>query len=96
MKRHLFTLFFTTACLCAAAQEVPKAVMEHIYQEVKTPFKYGLVVAPADNYHKFDCPTVFRCGAKWFMTYVCYDGKGSAHHPHPRNVARTADGWQRD
>ena len=75
MKRHLFTLFFTTACLCAAAQEVPKAVMEHIYQEVKTPFKYGLVVAPADNYHKFDCPTVFRDGNKWLMTYVCYDGK---------------------
>lgn len=75
MKRHLFTLLFTTACLCVAAQVVPKDVMEHIYQEVKTPYKYGLVMAPTDNYHKFDCPMVFREGDKWFMTYVCYDGK---------------------
>ena len=75
MNRYLLCLYFTTACLFAAAQEVPKTVMDHIYQEVKTPYKYGLVMAPADNYHKFDCPTVFREGDKWFMTYVCYDGK---------------------
>ena len=75
MKRQLLCLFFTTVCLCVAAQEVPKDVMEHIYQEVKTPYKYGLVMAPADNYHKFDCPTVFREQGKWYMTYVCYDGK---------------------
>ena len=75
MNRYLLCLFFTTVCLCVAAQEVPKDVMEHIYQEVKTPYKYGLVMAPADNYHKFDCPTVFREQGKWYMTYVCYDGK---------------------
>ena len=49
--------------------------MQAIYDEVRTPYKYGLVVAPSDNYHKFDCPTVFREGDKWLMTYVCYDGK---------------------
>ncbi|MBQ9356126.1 MAG: beta-galactosidase [Prevotella sp.] len=49
--------------------------MQAIYNEVRTPYKYGIVVAPADNYHKFDCPTVFREGDKWLMTYVCYDGK---------------------
>ncbi len=28
-----------------------------------------------DNYHKIDCPTVFRQGDKWLMTYVVYNGK---------------------
>ena len=55
-----------------AAQD---ALMQRIYDEVKTPYKYGLVVAPSDNYHKFDCPTVYREGGAWYMTYVCYDGK---------------------
>ena len=49
--------------------------MQRIYDAVKTPYKYGLVVAPTDNYHKIDCPTVFRHGGKWYMTYVCYNGK---------------------
>ena len=49
--------------------------MEQIYEEVKTPYKYGLAVAPTDNYHKIDCPTVFRQGDKWLMTYVVYNGK---------------------
>ena len=49
--------------------------MNRIYQEVRTPYKYGMVVAPTDNYHKIDCPTVFRVGEKWLMTYVVYNGK---------------------
>lgn len=50
--------------------------MQAVYEEVKTPYKYGLVIAPADNNHKIDCPTVFRQGDKWLMTYVVYNGKG--------------------
>ncbi len=49
--------------------------MQRIYDEVRTPYKYGMVVAPADNYHKIDCPTVFRVGEQWLMTYVVYNGK---------------------
>ena len=49
--------------------------MQQIYEEVKTPYKYGMVVAPADNYHKIDCPTVFHENGKWYMTYVVYNGK---------------------
>ena len=64
-------LFFP---LVASAQITQKQ-MEQIYETVKTPYKYGLVVAPSDNYHKYDCPTVFRHDGRWFMTYVCYDGK---------------------
>ena len=58
-----------------AADTIPDATMQSIYAEVRTPYKYGLVVAPADNYHKIDCPTVFREGDKWLMTYVVYNGK---------------------
>ena len=59
----------------AASAQITQAQMERIYETVKTPYKYGLVVAPSDNYHKFDCPTVFRHDGRWYMTYVCYDGK---------------------
>jgi len=60
----------------AAQQTVPQSVMQAIYDEVQTPYKYGMVMAPQRNDRKFDCPTVFRQGDRWFMTYVCYDGKG--------------------
>ena len=58
-----------------AADAIPQQDMQRIYDEVRTPYKYGLVVAPTDNYHKIDCPTVFREGNKWLMTYVVYNGK---------------------
>ena len=49
--------------------------MQQIFDEVRTPYKYGLVVAPTDNYHKIDCPTIFQENGKWYMTYVVYNGK---------------------
>ena len=42
----------------AAAQSVSHDVMQRIYDEVQTPYKYGMVVAPTDEGHKIDCPTV--------------------------------------
>ena len=57
------------------AQPIPDDEMRAIYEEVKTPYKYGMVIAPTDNYHKIDCPTVFRERDKWYMTYVIYNGK---------------------
>ena len=73
-------LLFITGCiasvfLASAQKPVPEAVMQKIYDEVKTPYKYGLVVAPSDNFHKTDCPTVFRKNGKWYMSYLVYDGK---------------------
>ena len=61
MKKLLLAVFsITTTFSLYAQREVPQERMEQIYEEVKTPYKYGLAVAPADNYHKIDCPTVFR------------------------------------
>src|SRR6185312_5111183 len=56
--------------------KVPDKVMQSIYEHVKTPYKYGLVVAPDDNSKKADCPTVFRKGSNWFMTYIIFNGRG--------------------
>ena len=75
MKIRLTALLILTT-LTAAAQSISQQQMQRIYNEVRTPYKYGMVVAPTDNYHKIDCPTVFRVGEKWFMTYVVYNGKG--------------------
>ena len=75
MKKILILAFSLFTLGTYAQREVPQSRMEQIYEEAKTPYKYGLAVAPADNKHKIDCPTVFREGDKWYMTYVVYNGK---------------------
>ena len=76
MKKIFLTLTaFLSVVSSFAADIIPAATMQRIYNEVRTPYKYGLVLAPEDNYHKIDCPTVFRVGNKWMMTYVVYNGK---------------------
>ena len=75
MKRILTALLSLVSVVCAFATDIPTYIMQRIYDEVRTPYKYGMVVAPTDNYHKIDCPTVFRVGDKWLMTYVVYNGK---------------------
>lgn len=74
MKRLIITLITAISCISSYAQSIAKEDMSRIYDEVKTPYKYGMVVAPSDNGHKIDCPTVFRVGTKWYMTYVIYNG----------------------
>ena len=74
MCNRIIVSLFSLLPLWAFAQVEP-TVMQQIYEESRTPYKYGMVVAPTDNKHKYDCPTVFREGNKWYMTFVCYDGK---------------------
>jgi predicted GH43/DUF377 family glycosyl hydrolase len=50
--------------------------MQQIYEEVKTPYKYGLVVVPENGAKKIDCPSIFRKGKYWYMTYIVFDGRG--------------------
>ncbi|MEQ8239502.1 MAG: glycosylase [Cyclobacteriaceae bacterium] len=57
-------------------KKVSQDVMEKIYEQIKTPYKYGLVLAPEDQSKKIDCPTVFQKDGKWFMTYFIFDGRG--------------------
>lgn len=77
-------VFFVPFFLCvlcglklqAQQKEVPQTVMQQIYDEVKTPYKYGLVVTPYSESKKIDCPSVFRKGNNWYMTYIQFDGRG--------------------
>ncbi|ANH80258.1 glycosylase [Niabella ginsenosidivorans] len=68
-------LFFTGS-VPAQQQTVPQAAMEKIYEAVKTPYKYGLVVLPPGKEKKVDCPTVYRSGNTWYMTYLVFNGQG--------------------
>ncbi|SFN41342.1 alpha-L-rhamnosidase [Chitinophaga sp. YR627] len=60
-----------------AGGEVAQSVMQQVYQEIKTPYKYGIVMVPVDDSKKLDCPSIFRKGKKWYMVYIIYDeGRG--------------------
>lgn len=85
-KRHLTAyaaLFFVTLFIAACGQKhaalktvVPQETMEQVYQEIKTPFKYGIVLQHPDTTKMIDSPTIFRKNNFWYMTYIVYDGQG--------------------
>lgn len=56
--------------------EVSAKVMEAIYAEIKTPFKYGVVFKHPDSTKMMDSPTIFRHNNSWLMSYIVYDGQG--------------------
>lgn len=49
---------------------VDGVTMQRIYDEVKTPFKYGIVLRGDTTNQLVDCPSVFRSGGQWYMMYV--------------------------
>lgn len=49
--------------------EIDAATMQRVFDEVKTPFKYGVVI-PAETNEMVDCPNVFRHGDAWYMVFV--------------------------
>ena len=55
---------------------VPEAHMQKIFEEIKTPFKYGVVFKHQDSTKLMDSPTIFREDGMWFMSYIVFDGKG--------------------
>ena len=70
-----FILAFT-ACMKPIPTVVPDSIMNRVYEEIKTPYKYGHIMVPDSNSYKMDCPTVFKKDNKWFMTYIVFDGRG--------------------
>jgi len=58
------------------SKEITGEVMKEIHEEIKTPYKYGLVKVPPSNDLKMDCPSVFRNGDKWYMVYLIFGGRG--------------------
>lgn len=71
------TLFLSISCCFAQKKDaISEQEMQDIYQEVKTPYKYGLVLTPSRKENLMDCPSVYRVGAKWFMSFLIFDGQG--------------------
>lgn len=74
--RFFFLIIIIAIANTVTAQQVPQERMQQVYEEIKTPYKYGLIVVPADETKKIDCPTVFHKGKKWYMSYIVFDGRG--------------------
>lgn len=73
----LVFLVLSAACVRKEQKrEITDTVMQEIYEEIKTPYKYGLVMVPPNDSLKMDCPSIFRRGGKWYVTYLMYDGRG--------------------
>jgi predicted GH43/DUF377 family glycosyl hydrolase len=53
-----------------AGRAVDNPTMQRIYGEVKTPFKYGVILKGAGRGESVDCPSVFRFGSHWYMVYA--------------------------
>ena len=74
MKLKIFAVLTITGLTALAGDVVPHERMQAIYEEVKTPFKYGVVIEPPAG-QNVDCPSVFRHGDKWYMVYVQLEKK---------------------
>jgi len=53
--------------------------MQKVYEEVKTPYKYGIVLR-GDGGDLVDCPGVFRHGNHWYMIYISMHKTGYETH----------------
>ena len=58
----LLILFIITVFSLPDKNKVNDTIMQEVYEEIKTPYKYGLVLVPQDSTLKMDCPTVFKKG----------------------------------
>jgi predicted GH43/DUF377 family glycosyl hydrolase len=63
----------------ARGQEVSEERMRQVYEEVKTPYKYGVVIR-GEKRKPVDCPSIFRWENKWYMIYVCMNQVGYETH----------------
>ncbi len=88
--KHIFLLLITFGVLISvpslsqvkvksnftSSKTVSDSAMQRVFDEIKTPFKYGVVFKHPDSTRLIDSPTIFRENNKWYMTYILYDGQG--------------------
>ena len=74
-------LAYAVSPLCASIPVIPEtrqvdsSALHQIYDVVKTPFKYGVVIRGADTNELVDCPSIFRSGGHWYMMFVAITNK---------------------
>ena len=72
----------------AADKDVPPERMQQVYEEVKTPYKYGPVLRGEEGLF-VNCPNIFRQNNQWYMVYVCLvPGKNMGYQTY---LARSSD-----
>lgn len=81
LLNFLVLFIFYSASSCSEKKEVLKKsvseeTMQKVYNEIKTPFKYGVVFQHPDSTKLIDSPTIFRESDSWYMTYIVFDGQG--------------------
>ncbi len=84
VKIKLLLIIATTLLIVSCSERktaivkpvVSEAEMNRIYDEIKTPYKYGIVFKHPDSTKMIDSPTIFRNNGKWLMTYIVFDGRG--------------------
>ncbi len=80
MNYKILIFLGLTLSACSGKKTRPETVspekMQTVYEEVKTPFKYGLIMVPGSDSLKIDCPTIFRENDHWYMSYFIFDGRG--------------------
>ncbi len=80
----VLTIFITPFLFCCTHIEHPTSVsqekMQAIYEQIKTPYKYGIVICPPQQKMLVDSPSVFKHGEKWYMYYILQDGAGYSTH----------------
>jgi predicted GH43/DUF377 family glycosyl hydrolase len=54
---------------------VDERSMQQVYDKVKTPFKYGVILKGGSPDELVDCPSIFRSGEHWYMMYVAITNK---------------------
>ncbi len=62
-----------------AATYISQDELQAVYNEVNTPYKYGVVMKPPKGMLA-DSPSVFRHGDMWYMYYILQDGSGYSSH----------------
>lgn len=65
---------------------VTKEKMQQVYDEVKTPFKYGVVIK-GEKDELVDCASIFRKNKVWYMVYVA----STNHIGYQTYLARSKD-----
>ncbi|HEX5026127.1 MAG TPA: glycosylase [Agriterribacter sp.] len=63
-------------CKSKSPGSVSPEVLQQVFEKVKTPFKFGIVLSAPDSTKMVDSPTIFRINSKWYMSYIIFDGKG--------------------
>lgn len=73
----LMLILILSACRTTYdATTVTDQDLQMIHNQIRTPYKYGVVMEQPDSSRLIDSPSIFSWNGEWFMTYIIFDGKG--------------------